>query len=340
MNKQITLIRPNYTLLYVSPQLGLGYLSSGTKKQHGGDGGQKHERSVYAEKNIDEVTLEYRTAGMICISIIVPVYNAEKYLVRCLDSLTEQTLNEIEILCVNDGSTDKSAEILNRYAEKDTRIRIFHQENKGPGVARNLALDNVKGKYILFCDADDTLEPDACRECFAVMISNDVDMVVFNTNLIEVDRTSTNNKNFKGEYTLLVEQNNKGILRKIDCIKISILSNIWGYLYRTDLINHYSLRFTHYRNGEDTIFLQSYLMIVKTGFALDKKLYNYFAYKGSLTDAVYSKYNPWFIRFNNLLILLYNAFKFSIKNKIPFKIIYVFYWLFHTLISRFKNHEK
>jgi glycosyltransferase involved in cell wall biosynthesis len=239
---------------------------------------------------------------------------------------------------VNDGSTDKSVDILNGYAERDSRIRILHQQNKGPGAARNLALDNVKGKYILFCDADDTLEPDACRECFTAMENNKVDMVIFNTNLIEVDRVSINNKNFKGEYVPLVVQNNKGMLRKIDCIKISILCNIWGYLYRTDLINRYGLRFTHYKNAEDTIFLQSYLMIVKTGFALEKRLYNYFAYKGSLTDIEYNKYHPWFIRFKNLLRLLANTFEFALKKiKKPFNEIYVIYWLCHTLISRFKT---
>jgi glycosyltransferase involved in cell wall biosynthesis len=266
----------------------------------------------------------------------VPVYNAEKYLVRCLDSLTAQTLNNIEILCVNDGSTDKSGEILNRYAERDARIRIFHQANKGPGAARNLGLDNAMGKYILFCDADDTLEPDACRECFAVIKNDQVDMVVFNSNLIEVDRTSINNKNFKGEYVPSVGQNNKGVLRKIDCIKVSVLCNIWGYLFRADLINHYGLRFTHYKNGEDAIFLTAYLMVVNTGFALDKKLYNYFAYKGSLTEGVYGKFNPWVIRFKHLFILLAYIFKFSIKNGIPFKMIYVFYWLFCTFVSRIK----
>jgi glycosyltransferase involved in cell wall biosynthesis len=270
------------------------------------------------------------------------VYNAEKYLVRCLDSITAQTLNEIEILCVNDGSTDRSVEILNRYAEKDSRIRIFHQENKGPGVARNLALDNAKGKYILFCDADDTLEPDACRESFTVIESNKVDMVVFNSNLIEVDRISVTSKNVKGEYIPLVRTNNSGMLRKIDIINILILPYVWGCLFHSDLINRYRLRFAPYRFSEDVIFVQSYLMITKSGYALEKRLYNHFAHKGSLVDALYSKYkyNTWFIRFINSSILVANTFKFALKIKMPFQEIYVIYWLFHTLISRLKNYEK
>jgi glycosyltransferase involved in cell wall biosynthesis len=219
-------------------------------------------------------------------------------------------------------------------------VHIFHQENKGPGAARNLALDNANGKYILFCDADDTLEPEACRECFVVIESNDVDMVVFNSNLIEVDRISINNKNFKGEYVPLVWQNNKRILNKMDCIKISVLSNVWSYLFRSDLINHYRLRFAPYKFNEDVIFLQSYLMITKSGYALKKRLYNHFAHKGSLVDTVYSKYNPWFIRFVNAFILVANTFKFSLKNKILFNEIYVFYWLCNTFISRLKNYEK
>jgi glycosyltransferase involved in cell wall biosynthesis len=280
---------------------------------------------------------KYRAVEGICISIIVPVYNAEKYLVRCLDALTAQTLNEIEILCVNDGSTDKSVEILNRYAERDSRVRIFNQENKGPGVARNLALDNAKGKYILFCDSDDTLEPDACRECFTAMENNKVDLVVFNSNLIEVDRVSISSKNIKGEYIPLVRSNNIGLLHKIDCINISILPYVWGYLFRTDLINRYALRFEPYRFSEDVIFLQSYIMIANSGYALEKRLYNHFAHKGSLVDAVYSKYNPWLIRFVNSCTLVASTFKFALKIKRPFSEIYVIYWLCHTLISRFKT---
>lgn len=92
---------------------------------------------------------------MIKASIILPVYNVEKYLPRCLDSLLNQTLNELEFICIDDGSTDKSLDILRRYARKDSRFIIVTQENQGSGVARNKGLQLAKGKYIAFLDPDD-----------------------------------------------------------------------------------------------------------------------------------------------------------------------------------------
>ncbi len=89
------------------------------------------------------------------VSIIVPVYNVEKYLSTCLDSLINQTLKDIEIICINDGSTDNSLNILNEYAQKDTRIIVINKENSGPGSCRNLGIEKATGEYIQFVDSDD-----------------------------------------------------------------------------------------------------------------------------------------------------------------------------------------
>ena len=93
------------------------------------------------------------------VSVIVPVYNVEKYLTRCLDSIVEQTYQKLEILLINDGSTDDSGEICRQYAERDSRIRLFHQENRGQSAARNVGLDNMTGEYIVFVDSDDYISP-------------------------------------------------------------------------------------------------------------------------------------------------------------------------------------
>jgi glycosyltransferase EpsH len=275
-------------------------------------------------------------AGQPAVSIIVPVYNAEKYLARCLNSLVNQTLSEIEILCVNDGSADGSPGILDEYAKKDSRVRVFHQKNQGPGAARNTALDNAAGKYVIFCDADDALENDACRECYTAMENNRVDMVMFNTNIIEVDRNAFNNKNSTGELILIVQPENAGIQNKKECIKIALLSNLWGYFFSRDLINRYHLRFTDHKAGEDGIFLQCYLMLIRNGYALENWLYNYYAYKGSLCDIAYSRH-IWLSRFIHLPRLLWNTFKFAMKNKMPLRELNVFYWLFAWLGSRRKK---
>ena len=92
------------------------------------------------------------------ISVIVPVYNAEKYLHRCIDSILSQTFTDFELLLINDGSKDSSGAICDEYAAKDNRVRVFHKENGGASSARNLGLDNAKGEWIAFVDSDDLLE--------------------------------------------------------------------------------------------------------------------------------------------------------------------------------------
>ena len=99
------------------------------------------------------------------VSIIVPVYNIEKYLAKCLDSLINQTLEDIEIICVNDGSTDNSAEILNEYAQKDCRIKIINQDNAGLSAARNTGINAANGEYIGYVDSDDWIDLNFTKSC-------------------------------------------------------------------------------------------------------------------------------------------------------------------------------
>ena len=111
------------------------------------------------------------------VSVIIPVYNAEAYLRQCLDSVVNQTLREIEIVCVDDGSTDGSAAILEEYAAKDVRIKIIKQGNAGVNVARKEGLKLASGEWITFCDADDWLEQDAIAEMVNVAKQEDADCV-------------------------------------------------------------------------------------------------------------------------------------------------------------------
>ena len=114
------------------------------------------------------------------ISVIIPVYNTETYLLECLDSIVNQTLKDIEIICVNDGSTDNSLSILKEYASKDNRIKIIDKENEGQGYSRKVGLDNSTGKYILFCDSDDYYsELTAFEELYNYIEKVEVDVVIF-----------------------------------------------------------------------------------------------------------------------------------------------------------------
>ena len=114
------------------------------------------------------------------ISVIVPVYNVEKYLSECLDSIINQTLKDIEIICLNDGSTDNLLSILKDYAHKDTRIKIIDKENEGLGYTRKVGLDVATGKYILFCDSDDYYaELTAFEELYNLIDKLKVDVLIF-----------------------------------------------------------------------------------------------------------------------------------------------------------------
>lgn len=116
------------------------------------------------------------TNGVV-VSVIVPVYNVEDYLEQCLESIISQTFGNIEIICVDDGSTDRSGEILEKFAEADSRIIVIHKKNGGLSSARNAALSRVKGKYICFVDSDDWLESNAVKEMVS-HITDEIDIVV------------------------------------------------------------------------------------------------------------------------------------------------------------------
>lgn len=116
---------------------------------------------------------------MIKVSIIIPVYNVEKYLQRCLESIVNQTLQDIEIICVNDGSKDGSIEILEKFALKDSRIKLITQENAGVSAARNTGLDIAQGEYVMFLDGDDYYIKNACQIAYDSITAQGADIGVF-----------------------------------------------------------------------------------------------------------------------------------------------------------------
>ena len=127
------------------------------------------------------------------VSIIVPVYNVEKYLRQCLDSVLNQTFQEFEAICINDGSTDSCAQILDEYAKKDSRIKVITQDNKGLSEARNTGLKHVQGDYVFFLDSDDSIHPQCLDICHSFIQKDNADMVSFHfseqieNSLIDID---------------------------------------------------------------------------------------------------------------------------------------------------------
>ncbi|MGT2968444.1 MULTISPECIES: SP_1767 family glycosyltransferase [Streptococcus] len=152
---------------------------------------QDYEQQVVARVGVDVIKEgEQVTMESEMISIIVPVYNVEPYIKRCLDSLLKQTYTDFELLLINDGSTDSSALICEEYARKDKRIRVVHQENAGPSAARNRGIELAQGRYITFVDSDDFVEADYLENLHTALIKNEADISICNFNSFNEERQS------------------------------------------------------------------------------------------------------------------------------------------------------
>ena len=153
-----------------------------------------------AKKN-SKVEMIYGEIQFAKVSVIIPVYNVEKYLAECMDSICGQTLKNIEIICINDGSTDNSLNILKRYAKNDKRIIVLSQENGGLSVARNTGLNFVNGEYIYFCDSDDKLELTALEELYNRAKADNLDMLYFDAEaFFENPEVESKFSNYKSYY--------------------------------------------------------------------------------------------------------------------------------------------
>lgn len=192
------------------------------------------------------------------ISLIIPVYNVEKYLAECLDSCINQTLRDIEIICVNDCSTDTSAIILKEYAEKDCRVRIVsHEKNKGLGAARNTGIANATGEYVWFIDSDDFIDLISCQILYDTAHQHDVDILCFEgINFYDVGNDDGNHfdkKYFESGY-FTDWQKNKNINPKIN--GNDLLGNFpvsaCMYISKREFLKEFSFRESCY--FEDTDF--------------------------------------------------------------------------------------
>ena len=214
------------------------------------------------------------------ISIIIPVYNVEPYIKKSLDSVINQTYNNLEIILINDGSTDNSGKICDKYAKKDKRIKVIHQTNKRLSKARNNGLDKATGDYIMFVDPDDWLELNACELLINEIISQKKDILIFNI-VREYGNESKKNSKF------IFNENDKDLkyktqakilssYLKIDNFKIKGIAYTWNKIIKKQLLDNIRFSFEGKKAMyEDVVFC--YCLLEKTekiGF-YDKHLYHY-----------------------------------------------------------------
>lgn len=210
------------------------------------------------------------------ISIIVPIYNAEKYISKCVDSIINQTKKELEIILINDGSTDKTEEIIKSYQDK--RIKYFKNKNQGIGKTRNFGIEKAKGKYIMFLDSDDFLEKNACELLYNKAESNNLDLVMCdfyklydNGNLEEVRQPSFKNSSLKDNPKILSEY-----------------LSPWAKIYKRDIIIKNNLRFVENLKYEDAPFVTVALDKAKKIGKVDECL-NYYVIHGNSETTVRDK---------------------------------------------------
>lgn len=204
------------------------------------------------------------------ISVIIPVYNTEKYLRKCLDSVVNQTLEDIEIICVNDGSTDSSLKILEEYVQKDNRVRVISQENQGVSIARNTGIKTSTADFIMFLDSDDTIEFNTLELSFAKITKTNADICCFGLNEITKDFRKPRDW---GESKYLREYENKEL--DIEAKKAFII-NACGKLFRRDFLLKNNILFgPNIKMGEDAIFNLCCLFNNPKYTILNAYLYNY-----------------------------------------------------------------
>ena len=190
------------------------------------------------------------------VSVIVPVYNVENYLRRCLDSIVCQTYKNLEIILIDDGSTDKSGKICDEYAKKDKRIKVIHKENEGVAIARNDGISKTTGKYIAFIDSDDYVDTNYINFLISIAITNDTDIVQCDSKLF-MDNKEKQNVDIKKIYDTKIISGLDGA--KCMLYQSLVNSSLWGKIIKKSLFN--KLKFPEKKTHEDLYGM--YFLLVK-----------------------------------------------------------------------------
>lgn len=212
------------------------------------------------------------------LSVIVPVYNAEKYLARCLDSLLNQGVRDYEIICVNDGSTDGCAEILKRFESQNTsQIKVIEKENGGVSSARNAGMLMARGEVVAFCDADDYIAPNAYGYLMRQYWKEGVDVLSFDS--VTLDKYVIRKWKEQDEYSASIIYDGDGYgfyQKRMPCF-------VWSFLYKRSFLLQYNIEFRQLSFSEDVVFNLDVFMHNPHTLHVNANVYRYFVSKGQLT---------------------------------------------------------
>lgn len=211
------------------------------------------------------------------ISLIIPIYNAQSCIPRCMDCVQNQTYRNIEIIIIDDGSTDNSYPCCKFYEKRDSRIKIFRKTNGGPASARNEGICHAQGKYLYFMDVDDILEKEAIELLHDAFLKSHTDFIIGNTKRIDI----YNNERAEWKTSDKLFEDRKSIVRLVyafanDIKSYRMLWSAWGKLYRADIIQENHIWYNEKLYGwEDVLFVISYLAHCSSAYYIGDCLYTY-----------------------------------------------------------------
>ena len=212
------------------------------------------------------------------VSVIIPIYNAEKYMNRCIDAVLNQKYKNIEVILINDGSVDSSKKICQKYCEKDNRVICISKNNEGVSKARNAGIKIATGKYLCFIDADDWIDIEYVEEYVLCAEDRDADLVI-GSYISEYNDYKVEKVKDEKYHKKLLSQNEA--LKKILSPK-GINGTVWAKMFERKIVNEHNLQFeTDIRVGEDLLFVFRYIKYFKTIISDPKKMYHYLIHSGS-----------------------------------------------------------
>ena len=256
------------------------------------------------------------------ISVIIPIYNSEKYLSECLESIINQTFKDIEIICINDGSKDKSKQIIKQYAEKDKRIILINQKNKGAGPARDKGIEISKGEYISFIDSDDFFH-------FRTLEIAYTNIKKYNSDVIRFQYYQ-----FKNKKKLKINEKIESYNIKNFSMSMGWCCVVWNRLWKASIIKKYKIGFGKLKSGEDNIFNAKNFPFLNNIILLDVKL----VYHRNVHKSLSSNYkNKSFFLYKSIPEII-NTWKMNniIKKTNSEKIYYSLF----NFVSYFNNQYK
>nr|WP_144917750.1 MULTISPECIES: glycosyltransferase family 2 protein [Moraxella] len=210
------------------------------------------------------------------ISVVIPVYNTENYLRRCLESVINQTYKNLQIIIVDDGSNDDTKYICQEFAKLDNRIELIQKDNEGVSIARNLGIEMAKGEWIYFLDSDDYLEKEAFEQLLVFAMEHNPDIIQFGVR----DVNDTGHIRTRVPQKFAVYNNNIDFIRNNNLTPLSL----WVHLYKLDFINQHHLRFNeNMAYAEDLLFTHLAIFEAHTIMQIDKIFYNYYLSHNSAT---------------------------------------------------------